>query len=393
MLKTAIQRLKTATASRWASHRKQMVAGAAIVAVLAIVAAGLLISVGLGRGSGPSGSPGSSPSASPSESPTGYALFSPGSYFPDPTALPVGWEYSDLDGVGASADLAHRLPLAVMIADNAVSRPQSGISTASIVYQAYADGGEDRYMMIWQEGTATDIGPARSARPYYVYWAAEYKPLYGHVGGDAHSLQQVIPSLSSYIYNMDELNGGSCPFHRITQRAAPQNDYTNSAVLISCASKKGYPETYQKLPTRPFRDDITASKRPSGQVISIPYRTGTVGYKYQPATDNYLRIVDGSPEVDPANSKQVFARTIVVMYQSVGYDPGSIDETSRPWVSNVGSGDATIYLEGKAITATWKKASTTALTRYYDSSGTEIQFVRGEIFMQSVPPGTSITLS
>jgi len=43
-------------------------------------------------------------------------------------------------------------------------------------------------------------------------------------------------------------------------------------------------------------------------------------------------------------------------------------------------------MEGKAITATWKKPSARALTRFYDSSGNEIPFVRGEIFMRASPP-------
>jgi hypothetical protein len=38
-----------------------------------------------------------------------------------------------------------------------------------------------------------------------------------------------------------------------------------------------------------------------------------------------------------------------------------------------------------------KKTSDTALTHHYDDSGTEISFVRGQIFMQSVPPGTAVT--
>jgi hypothetical protein len=281
--------------------------------------------------------------------------------------------------------------MAIMIDDNAVARPQSGVSSASIVYQAAADGGEDRYEMIFQEGTATDIGPVRSARPYFVYWADEYKALYGHFGGDAHSLRQVIPANLRYIYNMDDLNGGACPYHRVSTRAAPHNAYTNTAALISCAAKMHYPATYQNLPTRAFRDDTVLAERPASQTITIKYRTGTVGYQYDPTSDSYLRIIGGSPEIDPANNQQVYARTIVVMYQAVGYDPGSLDEVNRPYVYNVGSGAATIFMEGQAITATWKKTSNTALTRFYDKSGNEIPFVRGEIFIQSVPIGTAVT--
>jgi hypothetical protein len=217
--------------------------------------------------------------------------------------------------------------------------------------------------------------------------------VYGHVGGDAHSLQQVIPSLSGSIYNMDELNGGSCAYHRISTRAAPQNDYTNSASLLSCAAKKGYPATYQNLPTRTFVDDTPYSQRPASQNITIPYRTGSVGYQYIPATDDYLRIVDGKPELDPANNSNVYARNIVVMYQSYGYDSGSMDEPYRPWVTNVGSGPATVFLEGRTINGIWKKTSTTALTRLYDSSGTEIPLVRGEIFMQSILTDAKISIT
>jgi hypothetical protein len=69
-----------------------------------------------------------------------------------------------------------------------------------------------------------------------------------------------------------------------------------------------------------------------------------------------------------------------------------MDESSRPYVFNQGTGNATVFSEGQAITATWKKTSTTALTRLYDSAGKEIPFTRGEIFMQSVPPGTGVTV-
>jgi hypothetical protein len=85
------------------------------------------------------------------------------------------WVASDLDGVIAPSNLAHREPVAVMISDNAIDRPQSGISSASIVYQVPMEGGEDRYMAVFQEGTASDIGGVRSARPFFVYWVIEYK--------------------------------------------------------------------------------------------------------------------------------------------------------------------------------------------------------------------------
>jgi hypothetical protein len=78
------------------------------------------------------------------------------------------------------------------------------------------------------------------------------------------------------------------------------------------------------------------------------------------------------------------------MFQTVSND--YVDHgIQRVNIGNVGSGSAIVFKEGKAIVGTWKKTSDAALTVLYDSSGTEIPLVRGEIFMQSVPPGTAVT--
>jgi hypothetical protein len=378
----------------WGDRRRKVATVGALAAVVVIVCAGVLVAVGSsGSSPSPSTSPDLTADASPTATPTASYSASPspsGSATPSGTdPIPVGWVASDLDGVYAPPDLAHRLPLAVMVDDNKIARPQSGFSSASIVIQAMADGGEDRYMMIFQEGTATDIGPVRSARPYFVYWATEYKPLFGHFGGDAESLQRVIPAMARYLYNEDDLSGGACHYHRISTRPAPHNAYTNSAALIRCMLKRGYPATYQNVPTRTFVDAEPEYAHPSSQTITIPYRTGVVSYEYDPTVDNYLRLVSGTRQVDPASNQQVRPTSVVVMYQSYSMVP-SLDEM-RPYVGNIGTGAAIVFQEGKAITGTWKKSSKTALTRFYDKAGNEISLVRGQIFIQSVPIGTKVT--
>jgi hypothetical protein len=364
-----------------------------VIAVVVIAAAGLLVAVNSGGTAKATATLGATQSTTASAS-LAASLTPIPSPSPSPTPSPPPGElvYANLDGVLIRADLALRLPMAISIGDNAVARPQSGFSSASIVYQSYEEYGEDRYMMIFQEGTATDIGGVRSARPYFVRWAAEYKALYGHFGGDPKVLNDVIPAMSGSIYNMDDLSGGSCPYHRITTRVAPHNAYTNSAALISCLPRLGYPTTFQGVPVRPFVDDTPAADRPASQSVTVPYHTVSVGYQFDPKTDQYIRLLNGTKQIDPANNKQVFARNIVVMFQTVSND---YFETStgiqRIKIGNVGSGNAIVFKEGNAITGTWKKASDTALTRFYDSSGNEIPLVRGEIFIQSVPPGTAVT--
>ena len=127
-------------------------------------------------------------------------------------------------------------------------------------------------------------------------------------------------------------------------------------------------------------------------MISIAYPSGAIGYQYDIGSDSYVRLIKGKLEVDPANNQNVFARSIVVMYQTDAIDPHSEPGHASPDVINVGSGKATIFQEGAAIAGTWKKTSDTALTRFYDSAGNEIALVRGEMFIQSVPPTWAVTV-
>jgi hypothetical protein len=376
----------------WPRH-KAMVAAVGAVAVVAILAGGALVVTRPGGTVQPTATLGATLSASstPSATDTESAVAS-ASDTPAPTeTIGPDAKYADLDGVLAPPDLAHRMPLAMSIGDNAIARPQSGFSSASIFYQSYEEYSEDRYLMVFQEGTATDIGGVRSARPYFAVWAAEYNAVYGHFGGDNKVLSQTIPALGKSIYNMDDLSGGSCPYHRITSRPAPHNAYTNSAALIACLPKKGYPTTYQGAPTRTFTDDSPAADRPASETITVPYHTVSVGYQYVPTTDNYIRLLNGQKQIDPANNKQVYARNVVVMFQTISNDYLDASGIQRIQIGNIGSGNAIVFKEGKAITGTWKKTTTTDLTRFFDSAGNEIPLVRGEIFIQSVPPGTAVT--
>src|SRR3972149_5243899 len=81
-----------------------------------------------------------------------------------------------------------RRPIAAMIENHADSRPASGISKADVVYEAVAEGGITRFLAIFYCGAAAEdikIAPVRSARIYFIDWAAEYgdKPIFMHVGG------------------------------------------------------------------------------------------------------------------------------------------------------------------------------------------------------------------
>ncbi|MCD6436198.1 MAG: DUF3048 domain-containing protein, partial [Clostridiales bacterium] len=72
----------------------------------------------------------------------------------------------------------NRKPFALMIDNHVKARPQSGLSSAKIIYEILAEGSITRYMLITDQDTKGDIGPIRSSRPYFLSFAMEYNSLY-----------------------------------------------------------------------------------------------------------------------------------------------------------------------------------------------------------------------
>jgi hypothetical protein len=78
-----------------------------------------------------------------------------------------------------------RVPLAVMIENHSLARPHSSVSKAEVVYEALAEGGVTRFVVIFlADNSSRDLGPVRSARQYYIDWAREYDAVYAHWGGN-----------------------------------------------------------------------------------------------------------------------------------------------------------------------------------------------------------------
>lgn len=142
-----------------------------------------------------------------------------------------------------------RRPLGIMVENSTDARPQSGLSSADVIYEAVAEGGITRFLNIFYCDDAKYIGPVRSARIYFVKLLQGYGeyPLYAHVGGantdgPADALGE-IDDLGWAGYN--DLNQFSVPFpnfwrdyDRLPNRATEHTVYTSSAKLWDYAKNK-----------------------------------------------------------------------------------------------------------------------------------------------------------
>ncbi len=312
---------------------------------------------------------------------------------PSPSPTPSGeLVAADLSGVLVAPELAHRLPLAVMIDDSRAARPQSGFNAAALVYQSLADGYESRYMLVFQDGDTGNIGPVRSARFFLVQWAQEVKAALAHYGGDRRT-RSYIRNHPRQFTDVDGMTNGNAAYHRIKSRKAPHNAYTSTKDLRRVALKRGGDKTMDAdLHRRPFRDPVAEAERDAKQSIRVPYRTNIITYKYDRASNRYLRSINGKAHIDPADDQRVAPTNVVVLFQKFRIDTKIEPHHSRPDIKTRGSGKAWFFTEGHLVKGTWKKGSDTGPTRFVGPDGKEFPLVRGQTFIQVVPPKTKITV-
>ncbi len=335
--------------------------------------------------SGPSVPASGLPSAS--ASPTATPIPTP---TPEPTPVLVP---APLTGLPVTPAAARRHPIAVMIDDLSAARPQSGFSSASIVWQAPAEGGIPRYMMVFGETRPTDVGPVRSSRYYYIAWAAEWRAVYAHAGGSPQAIQTLLAKGNGQlVYNADEFRW-SGSFRRVSNRFAPHNLYTTGKQLDALARRLGAKAgDYQ--PIWQFAPDAPLEERPVGGKITFAYPTSSIRYDYERTTNTYLRSVTAEgKQKDAATKRRVAPKNVVVMLMRFGPLNDGHPQKHRLEATVVGSGIAWISTNGKTIKGTWRKKSLTAPTKFYNAAGQEVTLTAGQTFINVMPLGTKVTIT
>jgi hypothetical protein len=334
----------------------------------------------------PTASPTQSPTPSPSPTPAPTPTPSP---TPVPTPVPVP---APLTGRLVPPAVAAQHPIAVMVDDHGDARPQSGFNAASVVWQAPAEGGIPRYMLIFQENVSAVIGPVRSARYYYIAWAAEWRAVYAHSGGSPQSLQTLrSQGRGQLVFNADEFRWAKT-FWRVKDRFAPHNLYTDGKHLRSLA--KSLKATDQPMkPAWKFAPDLQAPFRPRGGRIDVAYSYNKIRYDYDWKTNTYLRSVTGEKrQVDAATGARVAPKNVVIMLMKFGpLNDGS--RKNRLEANVIGKGTAWISTNGTTIKGTWRKASLTKPTLFFDAKGKAVTLTVGQTFVQVMKTGTKVTIT
>ncbi len=335
--------------------------------------------------SGPDASPAvtpapPSPSASPSPTPV-----------PTPVLVPA-----PLTGRPVKPAIAARHVIAVMIDDQADARPQSGLSRASVVWQAPAEGGIPRYMALFQEAIRRASGrsaaractssrgrrsggrctcmPAARRRP----WRSSRRRRVG----------------APTVYNGDALrSSGDRYLWRIEKRFAPHNVYTDGKHLRRLAKRLGAKPVAGPdagLAVRRGRRRSRHGRRAASSSSPIS-RTGSSTATTASTTLPRARLRRGqagrrghqgsASRPRTSSSWRCASRRSTTARTSAG---------SRPRWSAPGP-------PGSPPTATpsrapGRRARSSRPTRFFGPDGKPVTLTIGQTFVQVVPRGTRLTI-
>lgn len=291
-------------------------------------------------------------------------------------------------GILTDAGSINKRPLAVVIENSPEARPQSGYNQADVVYETLAEGGITRTLAIFHSQEANEIGPVRSARPYFIDWLSEYNALFAHVGGSIDALDYI---KSAKISDLNQFNFGSY-FWRSTSRYAPHNVYTTTAKLYQAATSAKYDTTSNDHEWYDFKTDLPEVERPASQKVTVNFSQAlfSAAFTYNPKTNDYVRAVAGVIAKDRATGEEIRVKNVIVQYETVGYGRTRANE-QKVDIGTTGKGNGFLFQDGKATKIRWEKSSRTSLTKITDEAGNEIKLNPGRTWICVPPVGANVT--
>lgn len=307
-----------------------------------------------------------------------------------------------------------RRPLGIMVENHTEARPQSGLTSADVVFELVAEGGITRFMAVYYCQDASHIGPVRSARIYFIRLLEGFgkNPLYAHVGGantpgPADALGY-ISELGWSSYN--DLNQFSVPFpnfwrdyERLPNRATEHTVYTSTKKLWQYAKEKreltnvdedgvAWDKDYSSWK---FKDNAKLEDRGTTAKVDFGFWDNlasdfAVVWNYNKENNSYARNNGGAPHIDKNTGKTIMAKNVIVMFAKEspandGYEGGHL------LYKVVGSGDALIFQDGKVIKGSWVKEIEEDQVKFFNTQDEEISMVRGQIWIEVLPIGNKVT--
>jgi hypothetical protein len=269
----------------------------------------------------------------------------------------------------------------VVVDNDAYARPQSGLEHASLVFEAPAEGGITRFLaLFWQQGAA-QVGPVRSTRIYFDQLAQAYGVPLAHAGGNVDALAAV---KTLHLENIDEIwtPGAAQFFWRSTSRQAPHNLYTSTALLVKAVRSLGL--ALGPIPTWPV---ATPDGGASADALSIDF-SGVEHVRWRYQDGMYTRYEGASPD-DTLGGAPIRARAVLVLFVAEAPDPDPYTPGSIKLLMT-GAGTGELAAGGRVVAVRWRREAGAPFEILALGGGAQAM-PAPPLWVELVPTGTPVT--
>ena len=289
-------------------------------------------------------------------------------------------DYSRLTGLPINKDKIKRRPIAVMINNLKPATPQSGLSAASVIYEAPVEGYITRFMAIFDDWDNIDkIGSIRSARTYYVRFAGEFDAYLVHVG-EAYNARRLLGRDNSIGFVDDTI-------FRDRSKKAPHNAFTSGEKLNRFFIKNKRLRTELKENNLNhnlflFNDKDTDIQNTDKEFeannidLSKVYVVNKPTFVYDKDKKMYQRQQYGTVATDANNNEELLFKNVIIQFTY-----GNVFDKKGRWnINETGGGDGYYFTNGRFQPIKW--TFNNGRTHYLDSNtGNEIKLNRGKTWI------------
>lgn len=283
---------------------------------------------------------------------------------------------STLSGLPVDPSVNTRPVTGVMVENSVDARPQSGLGQASVVFEAIAEGGITRFLALYQDTAPDNVGPIRSARPYYEQWVLGFDAGYAHVGGSPEALADI---KNWNVRDLDQF-GAAGSYHRVSSRAAPHNVYTSIAALNQLEASRGWTTSnYTGFARKPKE---TPLKQPNvGKIdFALSGPLYSVHYDYNASTNSYARSEASAPHIDANTNTQITPKVVIALVMPYSLESDGYHSD----YSTIGDGPAYVFQDGTVNVGRWYKSANTSQFVFKDAKGKPIKLNPGQTWLTAL---------
>ena len=267
--------------------------------------------------------------------------------------------------------------LVVKIDDTRAAHPQAGLEDADLVYIEQVEGGLTRIAAVFSSKIPAVIGPVRSARISDIEILEQFGRVAFAYSGAQKKLLPVIAAAN--LENLGAQRQSREIYSNDPLRSAPTAMMLQAQALMQKVKEQQLPVAISKSAGWNFAESFDTGTAIVSAKVSWPANSYDAVWS---STEKRWLLSHGGVANLAANGTHLGASTFVI--QIVSITPSEYGDKFggvTPFTATVGSGRGYILRDGKYIAALWDRATPDVGTSWKTTSGEEIPFAAGQIWI------------